>query len=154
MWAPQILLFSGCRSCFWGLSMIKSQVKYSCSSCAVVRNECSQTSITTWATLDEADPHHCSYIDNVQLFPDRDKLNYITPVRNCFCLKEMNTYFFRESFTWWFWQTRWTPLKTSVKKNVYGWYTFVCTRVVPKLMPPIYFHGNYTRYKEHNNTIW
>jgi len=25
--------------------------------------------------------------------------------------------------------------------------------VVPKLMPPIYFHGNYTRYKEHNNTI-
>ena len=27
------------------------------------------------------------------------------------------------------------------------------TRVVPKLMPPIYFHGNYTRYKEHNNTI-
>ena len=28
------------------------------------------------------------------------------------------------------------------------------TRVVPKLMPPIYFHGNYTRYKEHNNTIW
>jgi len=29
----------------------------------------------------------------------------------------------------------------------------VSTRVVPKLMPPIYFHGNYTRYKEHNNTI-
>ena len=29
----------------------------------------------------------------------------------------------------------------------------LCTRVVPKLMPPIYFHGNYTRYKEHNNTI-
>jgi hypothetical protein len=27
------------------------------------------------------------------------------------------------------------------------------TRAVPKLMPPIYFHGNYTRYKEHNNTI-
>ena len=29
----------------------------------------------------------------------------------------------------------------------------IATRVVPKLMPPIYFHGNYTRYKEHNNTI-
>jgi hypothetical protein len=25
--------------------------------------------------------------------------------------------------------------------------------VAPKVMPPIYFHGNYNRYKEHNNTI-
>ena len=35
------------------------------------------------------------------------------------------------------------------------WYSYIKihTRVVPKLMPPIYFHGNYTRYKEHNNTI-
>ena len=23
----------------------------------------------------------------------------------------------------------------------------------PKVMYPIYFHGNYNRYKEHNNTI-
>ena len=37
-------------------------------------------------------------------------------------------------------------LSKNVKINIY-------TRVVPKLMPPIYFHGNYTRYKEHNNTI-
>ena len=29
--------------------------------------------------------------------------------------------------------------------------SMACT--LPKLMPPIYFHGNYTRYKEHNNTI-
>jgi hypothetical protein len=27
------------------------------------------------------------------------------------------------------------------------------TRAAPKVMPPIYFHGNYNRYKEHNNTI-
>ena len=37
----------------------------------------------------------------------------------------------------------------TVKINV----NTIDTRVVPKLMPPIYFHGNYTRYKEHNNTI-
>jgi hypothetical protein len=28
------------------------------------------------------------------------------------------------------------------------------TRVAPKVIPPIYFHGNYNRYKEHNNTVW
>ena len=27
------------------------------------------------------------------------------------------------------------------------------TMAAPKVMPPIYFHGNYNRYKEHNNTI-
>ena len=27
------------------------------------------------------------------------------------------------------------------------------TRAAPKVMPPIYFHGNYNRYKEHNNTV-
>ena len=27
------------------------------------------------------------------------------------------------------------------------------TRAAPKVMPPIYFHGNHNRYKEHNNTI-
>ena len=27
------------------------------------------------------------------------------------------------------------------------------TRVAPKVMPLIYFHGNYNRYKEHNNTV-
>ena len=32
--------------------------------------------------------------------------------------------------------------------------TCVYTRAAPKVMPPIYFHGNYNRYKEHNNTIW
>ena len=26
------------------------------------------------------------------------------------------------------------------------------TRAAPKVMPHIYFHGNYNRYKEHNNT--
>ena len=26
------------------------------------------------------------------------------------------------------------------------------TLVTPKVMPPISFHGNYSRYKEHNNT--
>ena len=26
-------------------------------------------------------------------------------------------------------------------------------RAAPKVKPPIYFHGNYNRYKEHNNTI-
>jgi len=26
--------------------------------------------------------------------------------------------------------------------------------VDPKVMPPIYYHGNYNRYKEHNNTNW
>jgi hypothetical protein len=26
-------------------------------------------------------------------------------------------------------------------------------RIAPKAMPPIYFHGNYNRYKEFNNTI-
>ena len=25
--------------------------------------------------------------------------------------------------------------------------------VAPKVMPPIYFHGNYSRYNEHNNII-
>ena len=29
----------------------------------------------------------------------------------------------------------------------------ICTRAAPKVMPPIYFHGNYNRYKEHNNNI-
>jgi hypothetical protein len=28
-----------------------------------------------------------------------------------------------------------------------------CTRAAPKIMPPIYFRGNYNRYKERNNTI-
>ena len=32
---------------------------------------------------------------------------------------------------------------------IYGGYT----RAAPKVMPPIYFHGNYNRYKENNNTI-
>ena len=41
----------------------------------------------------------------------------------------------------------------SVKNNVLARIIAGNTRVVPKLMPPIYFHGNYTRYKEHNNTI-
>ena len=27
------------------------------------------------------------------------------------------------------------------------------TRAASKVMPPIYFHGNYNRYKEHNNTV-
>ena len=27
------------------------------------------------------------------------------------------------------------------------------TRAAPKVMHPIYLHGNYNRYKEHNNTI-
>ena len=27
------------------------------------------------------------------------------------------------------------------------------TRAVPKLMPPIYFHGNHNRYQEHNNAV-
>ena len=30
---------------------------------------------------------------------------------------------------------------------------YVYKRPAPKVMPPIYFHGNYNRYKEHNNTI-
>jgi len=25
--------------------------------------------------------------------------------------------------------------------------------VAPKVMPPIYFHGDYNRYKEHKNTV-
>ena len=29
----------------------------------------------------------------------------------------------------------------------------IYTKAVPKVMPLIYFHGNYNRYKEHNNTI-
>jgi len=28
-----------------------------------------------------------------------------------------------------------------------------CMLVAPKVMPPIYFCGNYNGYKEHNNTI-
>jgi hypothetical protein len=28
-----------------------------------------------------------------------------------------------------------------------------CTRVAPKVMPPICFHGNYNNYKEHNNAV-
>jgi len=28
------------------------------------------------------------------------------------------------------------------------------TLVTLKVMPPIYFHGNYNRHKEHSNTIW
>ena len=27
------------------------------------------------------------------------------------------------------------------------------TRAAPKVMPPVYLHGNYTRYKEHNNSL-
>jgi hypothetical protein len=27
------------------------------------------------------------------------------------------------------------------------------TRVAPKVTPHIYFHGNYNRYKEHNNSV-
>jgi len=27
------------------------------------------------------------------------------------------------------------------------------TQVIQKLLSPVYFHGNYKRYKEHNNTI-
>jgi len=26
--------------------------------------------------------------------------------------------------------------------------------VALKVMPPIYLHGNYNRYKEHDNSIW
>ena len=26
-------------------------------------------------------------------------------------------------------------------------------RAAPKVTPPVYFHGKYSRYKEHNNTI-
>jgi hypothetical protein len=32
-------------------------------------------------------------------------------------------------------------------------YMYIYTRAAPKLMPRIYFHGNYNRYKEHNSTI-
>ena len=32
-------------------------------------------------------------------------------------------------------------------------YLYYFTRAAPKVMPPIYFHGNYNRYKEYNNTI-
>ena len=31
--------------------------------------------------------------------------------------------------------------------------TLLITKAVLKVMPPIYFHGNYNRYKEHNTTI-
>jgi len=29
-----------------------------------------------------------------------------------------------------------------------------CTKVAPKVMPPVYFHGNYNSYEEHMNTVW
>jgi len=53
------------------------------------------------------------------LFPDRNKVNHNKPVRNCFFMRELKKYLFREGFTWWFWQTRWTPLKTSVGKKMF-----------------------------------
>jgi hypothetical protein len=31
-------------------------------------------------------------------------------------------------------------------------YFIYSTRVAPEVIPPMYFHGNYNRYKEHNNT--
>ena len=33
-------------------------------------------------------------------------------------------------------------------------YTYIHTHAVSlKVMPPIYIHGNYNRYKEHNNAL-
>ena len=32
-------------------------------------------------------------------------------------------------------------------------FSVVSTLVTPEVMPPVYFHGNYNRFKEHNN-IW
>jgi hypothetical protein len=44
------------------------------------------------------------------------------------------------------------------KEEISGGWGKVCKEkpymwAAPKVMPPIYFHGNYNRYKEHNNTI-
>ena len=43
----------------------------------------------------------------------------------------------------------------TVHSDMYSSFTNKCTftRAAPKVMPPIYFNGNYNRYKEHNNTI-
>ena len=47
------------------------------------------------------------------------------------------------------------PSKTDSRSYPYFVCTCsICTRAAPKVMSPIYFHGNYNRYKEHNNTIW
>ena len=32
-------------------------------------------------------------------------------------------------------------------------HTHTHTHFAPKVMPPVYFHGNYKSYKEHKNTI-
>lgn len=37
-----------------------------------------------------------SYNDNLTLFPDRNKVNLITPVRNRFYMKYLKTYLFRD----------------------------------------------------------
>jgi len=45
----------------------------------------------------------------------------------------------------------------SVKELMVVWHVKwklrVYMKVAPKVMPPIYFHGNYNKYKEYNNTI-
>jgi len=46
---------------------------------------------------------------------------------------------------------------TNIKTQLYPTFNTgtknLCMQATPKVMPPIYFHGNYNRYKEHNNTI-
>ena len=46
-----------------------------------------------------------------------------------------------------------TPTATDHTKRSVPNLLNQCTYVAPKAMLPIYFHGNYIRYKEHNNTI-
>jgi len=42
---------------------------------------------------------------------------------------------------------------TGIRTDTRATYRGQNTRAVPKLMPPIYFHGNYNRYQEHNNAV-
>ena len=43
-------------------------------------------------------------------------------------------------------------ISSTISHKMYGFCLHMY--VTPKVMPAIYFHGNYNRYKEHSNTIW
>jgi len=88
------------------------------------------------------------------LFPTRSLLLIIcSPVNILLTLRELdhqetNFYICYDTFYIISSLYRFPQQTSSVVQYMY--IIFITTRVVPKLMPPIYFYG----YKEHNNTIW
>jgi len=52
-----------------------------------------------------------------------------------------------------FFHHHWKWSETACDKSKF-FLEFACMLVALKITPPVYFCGNYNRYKEHNNTIW